>query len=371
MRTWTITQCFHQNIKLEATPSVKNLCQQDSEWVNKTTPGASSSGQLEAMEQRASGDRLLQKIFQVKRKVIFIQVLTERNTSGSSTILQRVSSRRLRWSTNCTIEYRTGFVQDLVNILPMFQISRTTLRFGAKLRTAVNGLHRGLQRITKTAKGWRWTQVSKDTIFDTVCTTTQRHIQHANLAGLEHISMVKSCVAEWSSSKIDQDESSRVLRFYILCWCLKSRSVQQLNWAIENWRIGEKEHGIAEKWILAAWELQFIRHVLPGVATIQIKTHIQKYLNGHTPESFDDRIMSMSMFSTTSNGQILVLPWACVKKYVVERTLQRTSRKIRYCRVADDMCKWHTSHPIFPATANISWRKRGSNDHLQRYIRQK
>ena len=80
------------------------------------------------------------------------------NTDGEEYIRKfdhPVSSRRLRWSTNCTIEYRTGFVQDLVNILPMFQISRTTLRFGANLRTAVNGLHRGLQRITKTAKGWR------------------------------------------------------------------------------------------------------------------------------------------------------------------------------------------------------------------------
>ena len=47
-----------------------------------------------------------------------------------------------------------------------------------------------------------------------------------------HISLVKNHVAEWSSSKIDQGESSRVLRFYIVCWSLASN-----NRAIENWRM--------------------------------------------------------------------------------------------------------------------------------------
>ena len=47
MPTWTITQHVRQNIKLEATPSAKTGVSKDSERVNTTTPGASSSGQLE------------------------------------------------------------------------------------------------------------------------------------------------------------------------------------------------------------------------------------------------------------------------------------------------------------------------------------
>ena len=45
-------------------------------------------------EDQAPGDRLPQKIFQVKRKVIFIQTQKEKSTSRSSTILQRISSWR-------------------------------------------------------------------------------------------------------------------------------------------------------------------------------------------------------------------------------------------------------------------------------------
>ena len=55
--TWTITQYFHQNIKLEATPGVKTLCQRDSARLNKTTPRTSSSEQLEVA--RASSSRRL------------------------------------------------------------------------------------------------------------------------------------------------------------------------------------------------------------------------------------------------------------------------------------------------------------------------
>ena len=51
------------------------------------------------------GDLLLQKSCQVKRKFIFMHILMERSTSGSSTILQRISSRRAKKSTNFTIKY--------------------------------------------------------------------------------------------------------------------------------------------------------------------------------------------------------------------------------------------------------------------------
>ena len=39
--------------------------------------------------------------------------------------------------------------------------------------------------------------------------------------------------------------------------------------------------------------VRLIWHVLPGADTIQIKRQIQEYLNGHTPESFDERIIFM------------------------------------------------------------------------------
>ena len=40
------------------------------------------------------------------------------------------------------------------------------------------------------------------------------------------------------------------------------------------------EHGFAEKLSLAAREVQFIWHVLPGASFLDIKKHIQRYLTG-------------------------------------------------------------------------------------------
>ena len=75
----------------------------------------------------------------------------------------------------------------------------------------------------------------KNTRFNAVratasANTDRRHscIQHADIAGLANISLFKHYVAGWYSSKIDQDESSRVPRFYAVCWNLKSKSIQQL-----------------------------------------------------------------------------------------------------------------------------------------------
>ena len=48
------------------------------------------------------------------------------------------------------------YVQELLNILSIFKISRSMLRLGANLRATVCGLHLGIQRITKTSEGWRW-----------------------------------------------------------------------------------------------------------------------------------------------------------------------------------------------------------------------
>ena len=57
-------------------------------------------GDWKQLEHQAPGDWLRQRIAQLKRKFIFIKLLMERNTSGSSRILQRISSRGTRRSTN-------------------------------------------------------------------------------------------------------------------------------------------------------------------------------------------------------------------------------------------------------------------------------
>ena len=43
--------------------------------------------------------------------------------------------------------------------------------------------------------------------------------------------------------------------------------------------------------------MRFIWHVLLGAFTLDIKRHVQGDLNGRTPESFDERIIFMSMFN--------------------------------------------------------------------------
>ena len=51
------------------------------------------------------------------------------------------------------------------------------------------------------------------------------HTIRAGTAGLKHISLGKNFVAVWSGSKIDQDESPRVLRFHIVRRSLESMFV--------------------------------------------------------------------------------------------------------------------------------------------------
>ena len=127
----------------------ENLCQQYSERVTWTTPRASSSGQLEAAGASSSGRLVATEDPSSEKKVHLHPNDDGRNTSGSSAILHTISSWR---STNFTIKYWTVHVQELVNIPPIFKISRSTLRFGAKLQATAYELHLGLQRITKTSK---------------------------------------------------------------------------------------------------------------------------------------------------------------------------------------------------------------------------
>ena len=48
---------------------------------------------------------------------------------------------------------------------------------------------------------------------------------------------------------------------------------------------------------MAARKVQFLWHVFPGASTLDIKKHIQIFLNGQDPESLDEWITFMSMFN--------------------------------------------------------------------------
>ena len=98
--TWTMTQCLHQSIKLEATPGVTTCVSKILQESTKRRHGHQGPGNWKQLDHQAPDDWLLQSILQMKRKFVVIQTLMERNTSASSTILQRISSRRTRRSTN-------------------------------------------------------------------------------------------------------------------------------------------------------------------------------------------------------------------------------------------------------------------------------
>ena len=65
---------------------------------------------------------------------------------------------------------------------------------------------------------------------------------------------------------------------------------------------------LSRKINLAAREVQFIRHVLPGASTTQIKRHTHEYLNGQTPESVDERTIFMSMFNDIEWTPVCTMP---------------------------------------------------------------
>ena len=133
--------------------SVKGtLCLQDFQRVIRTTTGTSSSRQLEAARGSSSGRPVATKDPSSEKKVGLHPNIVGEQYSGSSMIVQIISSRRATRSTKCTIKYWRVFVQDLVEILPISKISRSTLRSGDILRATASGLHLGLQRITKTSK---------------------------------------------------------------------------------------------------------------------------------------------------------------------------------------------------------------------------
>ena len=60
-----------------------------------------------------------------------------------------------------------------------------------------------------------------------------------------------------------------------------------------------REHGFVEHSNLVALQVQFMWHVRPDASTIDMKRHFQFDLNELNPESFDERVIFMSMFNDT------------------------------------------------------------------------
>ena len=151
------------------------------------------------------------------------------------------------------------------------------------------------------------------------------------------------------------------------------------------------EHGCVETLNLATREVQFIWHILPGASTLDIEKHIQRYLNGQNPESFDERILSYScLCSSTLNGQrkaiqklVCTMPkrWQHLRPNSSQDTSVSWSprQKMRggtqnptNFKENENILKCHTSHPIFPATEPLSLGqlRRGNNKlPLPGYIR--
>ena len=216
MPTWTITQFLHQNTKLEATPSVKTCVSNTLKESLGQRHEHPALDNWKRLEHQAQDDWLLQKILQVKRKFIFTQ-----------TMIGKIHQEVRR---SCT-QFQAGGARILQSNIGQYMckswwIYHHSSRFPAQRCDLEQNYKRLLMNFILAYKGSRRLQR-----FDTGCTATsenidrsQRRTQQTNLEGLEHISMVKNYVAEWSSSRIDQDESSRV-RFYFVCWSLESKSI--------------------------------------------------------------------------------------------------------------------------------------------------
>ena len=364
--------------------------QQDSESVNNND---AMSIKLRTTESgwsiSSQGGRFLQQICQVKWKFIFIQLLMEKKYikkfDDSAKNFKPLSEEEHEvynqaWNSMCA-----NFGKCPTNLH-----SCSALRLGVHWRAtalwASSWLTQGHEDIKRMAMNKSFPRTPR---FDTICTTTsetvdqsQKRIQCANLAGLEHLSMVKTHVAERSSS--------RVLRFYIVCRSLKSRSIQQL---------GNNIGGcMARTWICRTIECGTPRSVIHVVRTTKFSHSWQQEAYSEKLEPAKSRICwwrdhihvsgqrhwkdeenwHRNLFAQCQRNdsicrekqaKTLVLLWLAFWKYAVERKLQRTSKKTRYCRIAAvRIFKCHTSHPICSATEPKSlghWKKGRSNYHCQ------
>ena len=193
--------------------------------------------------------QLLQKILQVRRKFIFIQILMEKITSASSTILQITSRRAPRehefhnrvLSSLCVRlgEYLINLQDFPVNVAIWSQFTSDCLWLSSWL--------------TKDEQTFL-----RNTRFDTVRATTSKHIdrlqrriQHANLAGLEHISLVKKYVVLSDPAPTLIKMKVHVFSDAPLCVGVSNPDPSN-NWTTKLEDVWN-EHGFVENW---SWQPQ-------------------------------------------------------------------------------------------------------------------
>ena len=213
-----------------------------------------------------------------------------------------------------------------------------------------------------------------DARFDTVCTTTSenidrshRRIQHANLAGLEHISMVKNFFAD-PAAKIDQDESSRVLRHYIVC-----ESQIQIFPIIgqRHWRMYGPNMDLSNKCIgsprsaihlvcITWWFYYSIQQTFSGTfqrANSRLfwwKYHFHVYVQRHWMDKERQCRYLFAQCQRSGNicgsfqAKTLVFSGVCVNTWWNNIPIFQGIWDIVALQMVD-ILKFHTSHPIFPA----------------------
>ena len=322
----------------------------------------------------------------------------ERNTSGSSTILQRISCWRARRSNEF-------YNQVLNSLCAKWSIPYPSSRFPAepcdlepiyeRLLMGFIFAYKGSRRLDKDGDELK---SSKGTRFDTVCTTKWKYWSIAKTHTIckscrtgTHFPWSRITVLSDPAAKLDQDDSSHVLRICIVCWSLESRSILH-NWATKVEDVWN-ERGFVGNLILGAREVQLIWHIFPCASTLDINKHIQKYLTGQTPESLDESIIFMSMFNDmewTEKGNTETClhnakevaafathfkpgQWCFLGTFDRKKgsngnsnALQATFDIVELLMVDIFMC--HSSHSIFPTTEPLSLgqlRKGGSNHHFQ------
>ena len=153
---------------------------------------------------------------------------------------------------------------------------------------------------------------------------------------------------QWSRLTLLSDPAAKLIKMKVHCVGVPNPGPSN-NWA-------KKIRGCMERTRIGRQRSAFIWHVLPGASNFDIKRLSKEYLNGQTPESFDERIKFMSMFNDiewTKKGdtetclhnarevaafatQVKPGHW-CFLGPASENTwtFQRTSRNMGHCRTAD------------------------------------
>ena len=347
MPTWTVTQYLHQNDKLKATPSVKSCVSRILKKVTRWTTGASCSGRPVAREKFSSekkvhlppntdGEKYISKFDDYAKKF-------KPQSEGEDSFYNQVLN-----STCARFGEDPNNIQNFpLNVAIWSQVTRDCLWASSWLtkdhenfyRMAMKKSSPGTQDLTQSV------QRQVKILIDRKGAYNMQILQDWNTFRWSRISLLSDPAAKWTRMKFHVFSDST------LCVGVSNPDPSN-NWATK-YKYVRNEHGFVENFNLAAREVQFIWHVLPGASAIDIKRNFQKYLNGQNPESLHERINTENCLHTSKEVAAFATQFkpghwcflARVRKYVVERKFQRTSRILRCCRIADG---WHIQVSHFP-----------------------